>query len=155
MRLYEPEGFTQRPEVLDILENRIPAQQYGYPNTGDLRHFGGLTVAQAKELLTLLPPAQADDQQNYSPSFKEFVELGEQYPEMTFHGYVVGPERSDERITIEGFYLPLWTSDRVPIDLVRLGADEFDIIAPDSGYWERVGLETYPAYGNVLRAWWD
>lgn len=40
--------------------------------------------------------------QNCSPSTMEFKEFMEAYPNVTAHGYIISPDRSDYRVTIEG-----------------------------------------------------
>lgn len=103
---YGPEGFTRTSEVRAILDGLEPDfLSPGVPNgMGGAVYFSGLSVAEAKRLLDLLPPAQADDALETSPTFREMVELGERLPSIRFIGYRTKPGYG-ERITIEGFYL--------------------------------------------------
>lgn len=96
-----PQGFTQAPEIASILN------QYEEPPTrGGTIRFWRLPAADAARLLTLLPGWQGDDRQNLSPTLRQFVEAGHRCPQMSFTGYRVVPERSDERVTIDGFVVP-------------------------------------------------
>jgi hypothetical protein len=130
-------GFTETPEVREIMSKYQTDKAYGGIVT-----FEGLTVNDAARLLELLPEFQKEDKQNDSPSFEEFVELGKDYPSMTFHGYRVTSERSDERITIEGFCCP--TKDVTKKDLgffAGMHSDEYDVLGE--------GDQEY------VRLWWD
>jgi hypothetical protein len=81
------------------------------------------------------------ENQNNSPTTAEFLAFMRQFPATTAHGYVVSPERIDERVTLEG--LEVKATDVTPVLLrafVSLcnGADEF--YCDDNG---------------DLYAWWD
>lgn len=82
--------------------------------------------------------------QNESPSVEEFLDYLEDVPEVTFNGYVVSPERSDYRVSIEGFdvEIPDTEVDRM-CELVKMfrDADEFNLI--------------HDANTFFLHAWWD
>lgn len=46
--------------------------------------------------------ADPEDSQNDSPTFLEMVEFCEKHPGFTIHGYTIGEDRSDARVTAEG-----------------------------------------------------
>ncbi len=65
------------------------------------RHFWWLSV---EMLNTLIAEGFVDEQQrqNASPTIREFKEFMTKYPEYLAHGYAVGADRTDCRISIEG-----------------------------------------------------
>lgn len=83
----------------------------------------------AETLVTLVEEgfANPDDTQNDSPSVKDFLSYMQAHPNVTAHGYLVGRERSDARVSIEGLELD---SDDVHEQIEFLewnhGADELD-----------------------------
>ena len=152
-RIYGPEGFTRTPEVRAILDQYEDAGQA----FGGMVRFRGVPVAEAARLLRLLPPAQQDDAQNFAPSFKELVTLLAEVPGATLHGYRITPERSDERITAEGFEMPVAGPGDPRIErmverlrqrvVVGIGADlTGNVTLPDE-----MGLTSQ----GTFWAWWD
>lgn len=137
LRMYPPRGFTRSPGVRALLD---PHECRWAAAGNDVVQFDELTAAEARRLLMLLPPEQAHDRQNCAPSFAEMVELGERYPGILFHGYRVDPGRSDERVTLEGFYVPVAHGEDI-LAGVRYPPDE----------WHEVGIDGQRYY----RAWWD
>lgn len=101
--MYSPEGFTRRGEIKAILDRLEPdVLEFGAPNgTGGAYYFAGLTPEEGKRLLGFLPPAQAGDSQESSPTFQEMIALGERFPDIPFLG-TASLRRDNERITIEG-----------------------------------------------------
>lgn len=138
------EEFTRTPEVRAILDKREPESTHGFPNdgAGGMIRFEELTAEEAKRLLDMLPAEQANTGQDHSPTFREMVALGERHPRIRFSGYRIVPERPDERISIDGFYLP--AEDATP-DVVA----EIEAYHPDELEWEGREGRTF------LRAWWD
>lgn len=102
--------------------------------TNGLIRFEFLTARAARHLLGI-GAADPEDAQNSSPTFLEFAEWLEKHPSFAAHGYIVGPKRDDERITIEGVIsMPdatLTKDDITDFSLRFKDADEFDI--DDSG----------------------
>jgi hypothetical protein len=106
---------------------------------GDVIRFQNLALS---ELETLVKKGyiELDENQNDSPSTEEFLEFMRQYPATLGHGYVVAPDRDDERVTLEG--IAVQRADVTPelfrafVQLCRC-ADEFT--DNDGG----------------LYAWWD
>ena len=46
--------------------------------------------------------ANPDETQNEAPSVQECYDFMRKYPEFTAHGYLIGKERDDYRVSIEG-----------------------------------------------------
>ena len=70
-----------------------------------------------------------ETQWNGSPKEGEFLEFLEKHPSFTVHGYVVSPDRSDCRVTVEGVYKGSDPTYEELVDLVKYFrlADEFDL----------------------------
>jgi hypothetical protein len=105
------------------------------PSSESYRPFDGLTPANLERILERAPHL-ADQTQNDSPTMAAFSDLGAKYPHIRFHGYVIGPERNDERISIEG-----WEC----FDILRK-PNALDICANEN---------LSPDELNESRAWWD
>lgn len=93
---------------------------------GGCQSFKGLTLSQLNLLLdeNFIDPEEC---QNCSPNTMEFKAFLETYPDATLHGYIVTPERSDYRVTIEGLEYHGEVSKQLLsdfIDMFRV-ADEF------------------------------
>ncbi len=155
-RIYGPKGFTRTDEIRELLDPlEVPDWDESLDEAevvdldeldeeegwgADIVRFDGLTVEAARRLLALMPPKQALMRQNFAPSFLEMAALGERCPGLLFHGYRVPACREDERVTIEGFYVPADCAAEV---LAML------IVMPDE--WGEVEIEGQPYF----RAWWD
>jgi hypothetical protein len=135
--MYLPAGFTRTAEVRAVLD---PHECNGLEGDRQVVRFDELTQAEAQRLLALMPPEQARDRQNLAPSFADMVALGARYPGMLYHGYRVDPSRADERVTLEGFHVPVEFGEDVLAE-VRYLPDE----------WDAVTVEGRPYF----RAWWD
>ena len=114
-------GWTQNLEVRALLAPFIPANQWT-----SLTQFEELTAAALTDLLRVAPRWLKNERQNGSPTMGEFELLGRLYPGMTYFGYVVGPDRNDERVSIEGCYLPETDLDE-ELRGVLSEADEWDL----------------------------
>mgnify|MGYP006956381724 CR=1 FL=1 len=91
----------RRWEIIDdcFENNRYEKDSY----FGGVRHFQNLSI---DKLETLLKEGFADpeENQNYSPTIKEFLEFANRYKdfaEITFNGYIVSPVRSDYRVSVD------------------------------------------------------
>lgn len=89
-------GFTNK------LAEMIPTLGKSPERGDDYRHFGGMTGEELAKVLAECPWL-AEQTQNESPTVAEFLEIGRAHPHLTFYGYVIGPRREDERISVEGF----------------------------------------------------
>lgn len=68
---------------------------------GGIRRFKNLTYEELVKLrdCNFLDPYDA---QNYAPTIEEIMEFMKNHSGFTAHGYVVSPERSNYRLSIEG-----------------------------------------------------
>jgi len=80
-----------------------------------------------------------EEAQNSSPTVGEILGFMKKYPAVTAHGYVVSPDREEERVSLEGIECEASeVTDELRMDFVDLAryADEFE-------------------YRTSLYAWWD
>lgn len=104
-------------------------------------HFDNVPVETFKQMLAkgIIPADNYRDSQNGAPEFKSILDFNDQYQEggvIAVGGYVVGKERSDERVTIDTVYMKPGYGIG---SMLSLGT------RPDE-----VGLE-----GENIRLWWD
>ena len=72
----------------------------------DLAYFHGLGAGAAASLLSRLTEVQLADRQGDAPSLGNLLRAAVANPGVVeLHGYLVGPARTDERITAEGIYV--------------------------------------------------
>ena len=106
--------------------------------------FDGYT---REDVLKAIKQFGSDDnmegRQNSSPSVREFLDLVERWPLMTFHGYIIHKPRSDYRVSIEGFHIEGLSADEA-LDLMEVYgyADECSHTKQSDG--------TY-----AIHTWWD
>jgi hypothetical protein len=83
-------GHFRTEPPFDVLS---PQNGYG--------HFRGLPIEKAEQLLAerFLDP---DEGQEFSPPALVFLDFMRRFPGVTAHGYLIGPDREDYRVTIEG-----------------------------------------------------
>ncbi len=119
----------------------------------DLARYAGLDASAAGELLGLLTPEQLADRQNDAPTLGALLRAATDHPDdVEVHGYLVGPARTDERITAEGVDLyglhdlePVWA---VAQTLGITGARrEPDAVVARVNPWR--------PYEPCWRLWWD
>ena len=88
-----------------IHEARLDILKIDPAKRGDLCRFDHATIQQI-DLLLARGLANADGRQNDSPTYRSFLEFMDDHPsDVTAYGYVIGPGRSDSRVTIEGLRL--------------------------------------------------
>lgn len=107
-------------------------------HANDLVYFDNLTGIEARKLLDS-GAADSEDRQNDAPTFERITEFLERRPEFFGHGYIVGPRREDERITLEGVWSEHVSSKKSLSEFAQLfrSADEFQV------------------EGDYARAWYD
>lgn len=113
--LYGPNGWTTELGVQALL---APHYQYLFAENETLNEhaipipkelppfapFAGLGAKEAQILLNALPAAALADRQNDAPTLEQLLRAATEFPkQVLLHGYAVGPERMDERITVDGF----------------------------------------------------
>jgi len=144
--------------------------QHGFETPGFYR-FSTLDAATARLLLGRLAPAYlVTERQNDSPAVGAFLDAVAAYPDrLRAHGYVVGPERCDERITVEGVLVRM--DQEVDVDpgcrpgcrcpdVVRYVEDELGLALPVPPHevrrWRGFDLAGGPERGQPwYRLWWD
>lgn len=96
--LYGTAGWTVESGIHDLLK------EYLSP-FGDLSftRFTDIDAETLATLVTLLPAANMDDCQNRAPALRELCAAALARPkQVTLSGYIVGPPRHDERVSIDG-----------------------------------------------------
>ena len=74
--------------------------------------------------------ADPEEAQNDAPTIAEFLEFMQDYPEYKAHGYTIGLDRSDYRVSIEGLEgYPKTSGALISFIKIFRMADEFDITA--------------------------
>ena len=101
---------------------------------GGIQYFDGLTA----EILQVLIDegfADSDEGFNNAPTTGEFLTFVKLNPEFVMHGYVVSPERSDYRVTIEGVKGTIDLRSDAFVEFVKMfrEADEFTVDS-NTGY---------------------
>ena len=93
----------------------------------DYISYRGLNVGTLQILLDA-KFANPDETQNEAPCVQEIYDFMSKYPEFTAHGYLIGLERDDYRVSIEGVEGEAKSDQALQefIDIFR-EADEFEI----------------------------
>ena len=80
-----------------------PAAVLAGSPTRDHVSWAGLDGAAAEDLLGRLPPGQLLDRQNDAPELAAMLGAAAEHPGLVeVHGYAIGPQRWDERVSAEG-----------------------------------------------------
>jgi len=139
-RMFGPPGFTT--VIVKKLQEHI---DWRYSNPPE--YYRGYVPSQA--LLTvsdLIPPENLRLRQNASPTVRDFVEFARKNPEAYFLFYVIGRDREDERVSIEGACLP----EEKPDTMKRLKELEKRAKGRPDAY-DRVRIK-----GKIyICSWWD
>lgn len=106
-RFYTIKTANNNYDKWNTREHLIFDEDYKPENYGKrgsyTRHFDNMSVDTAEVLIKqgFLDPGET---QNESPTVAEFIEFAKEHSDgnFTFHGYVVGPERDDCRVSFEG-----------------------------------------------------
>jgi hypothetical protein len=106
----------------------------------DYNHFEGVPLLTMDFLMTkqFIDPMQT---QNESPSVQEFCDFVARYPgrKLTFHGYMIGPKRTDCRVSIEGLAFDAIEDQKARESFIVFCRSADELLVTD----------TY------LYAWWD
>lgn len=106
---YGIRGWTTKKNIRDILRRHLTMAIFddedADPNVlGSYEPFQGLGAVGAQRLLGTLPIRNLADRQNYAPTCEALLRAAIENPgRVELVGYAIGPERADERVTIEGF----------------------------------------------------
>jgi hypothetical protein len=186
-----PRGWTFAVGVPDLVAPYAPTDDVAWfrsllddgsppsarPHTwhSGLLSYAGLGSTEAEALLRRLPPDVLDDRQNLSPTLGAFLRAAVAHPRVVeLIGYCVGPDRSDERLSVTGVLIYArpelhvetprpWEGDRGRhsdacqcAELWALACDEYglgDAEAPPDEfgpYWSR-----HRPAEQSWRLWWD
>lgn len=149
-QLDEERGWLVTQGVAQVVE---PFVTHLPDDDADLARYAGLDAAAALELLDRLTPQQLADRQNDAPALGTLLRAAVAHPDdVEVHGYLVGPARTDERISAEGVDLyglpdlePVWAA---ALELGIEGAlREPDAVSPRINPWR--------PYEPCWRLWWD
>lgn len=110
--------------------------KWEYPS--DIKYIEELSIEQLNALNKegLL---DLEEQQNYSPTIKEFIDFMSEFPQVKAHGYIVSPQRDDCRISIEG----LICNENITEELLFQFANGFHL------------ADEFQVSKECLRVWWD
>jgi hypothetical protein len=131
--------------------------QHGFTDTvlGYLRSigyqpksFGGVyeVMVNSKELIDiskLLPQKNLEARHNDAPRFIDFVEIAMKEPLAHFKIYIVEKYRWDERVCVDGVYIPVEREDLIRMVKERAKRE------PDEKFLVKIGFMT------CLWMWWD
>lgn len=99
---YGAPGWTRQAEVDDVV---APFLDRGRGAGSDFARFAGLGSREAAALLERLPEANLRDRQNRGPECAAALRAAVDHPgDVLLHGYVVGPPRWDERVSVDGIF---------------------------------------------------
>lgn len=96
--MYGISGWTLEYGVRDLLGDYLSP-------FGDLSfsRFADVEADTIAQLAALLPPANLEDRQNCAPTMSELIGAALRRPQqVTLSGYLVGPPRHDERVSVDG-----------------------------------------------------
>lgn len=156
-------GWLVTTGVAQLIEPFVTARPR---DDADLARFAGLTGAAASAILGRLDARRLADRQNAAPSLGALLRAAAAHPDdLEVHGYLVGPARTDERISAEGvdvYALPLLDvrpdhGDGCQCELLwHLVADLLDADA-DAALPDSISRRTNPWRPNepCWRLWWD
>lgn len=86
-----------------LLDGGQPAEAAWRQVGSGLLYYAGLDGEAAQVLLDRLPADELGDRQNDSPTLGAFLRSAAAHPGVVeLHGYCVGPDREDERFSVEG-----------------------------------------------------
>ena len=103
---------------------------------------GTISRQRLLKMLSHIPLPILFTRNNESPMFLDFVDIG--CDDAYYEIYIVGKERFDERVTIEGILLPIFDCDNDAWLLLQYA------IRPPEEFWHiKVNDKVY------LRMWWD
>lgn len=155
--LYAPSGWTDSSGAAAILE---PFLVHPRP-FADFTRFEGLGAAQAERLLELLPELNLADRQNNGPRVDELLRAAMAHGGLALSGYLVSAPRWDERVSIDGLFVPALPGLAPPDPLNPRESDRWSELGA------ALGLDSARGAPDELRAlrrasgalcwwlWWD
>ena len=132
--LYKLKGFTNK--LKEILS---PYEEIDTKSEGCI-FYSEVPAKVIIEISKKVPKENLEDRENNSPSFKDFVEIAKKYPYTKFECYIITDKRDDERITINGIYIP-------PVDMKLIEEIRKKQLAPPE--------EDFITESGYRLLWWD
>lgn len=121
------------------MRDRIIAPYYDADKSfGGTRHYINMPL-EILEKLVALKFAEPEETQNDSPSIAEFIEYMKEHPYARAHGYTVGLDRSDYRVSVEGLMQEEHTDRDEEIEFLKFNRSADELDTDPSGF----------------RSWWD
>lgn len=109
---FGPAGWLLAADIAPIILNSIS----GLPDfPRDIIRFGGLTRGACALLLERLPAALLDSVAACGPTTRTLAAAGARHREVRPTGYVVGPDRPDERLMLDGVLVSIDDDDASPL----------------------------------------
>ena len=105
---------------------------------GGTRRFDGLSLKKLRRLVEL-NFIDLEDNQNNSPTVREFIEFMEKYPDYTVMGYTVSIDRDDYRVSLDGI-------EKRKVVYSEEEVDDFSSLFGDADEFDT---------GNAMYAWFD
>ncbi len=110
----------------------------GHDTSGAYHSFEGMKVDTLRNLI-VEQFADPEDQQNDAPNIAKIYKFLEAHPDFTAHGYTIGGDRSDHRVSIEGIAFRGRYGNTVVEDFVCFAQHADELTVED----------------RYLRCWWD
>lgn len=112
--LYGARGWTDTTGAAALLA----ALECGPRLSKDFTRFAGLRAPEALALAQILPEANLHDRQNNGPELAELLDAACRIEGVELSGYLVGPPRWDERVSVDGLFAPpgIGLPDALPED---------------------------------------
>ena len=137
--------YKRRDEIINKYL-RVDRNRKGADYFGGIERFDALPV---EDLETLVKEkfADLDEAQNEAPTIKEFLEFANRYKDfarITFDGYVVSPDRSDYRVSVDAITIYPDAKNEGRRDMLAAAAMNFGKRADEADF-----------DGDCFYLWWD
>lgn len=162
-------GWTADIDLSRFLINE--SRMYGYIR------FERMDATAARMVLDVLPDSQYDECQNDGPLLVDLLRACINNPEaVTLSGYVIGPEREDERITVDCLFVDC-TKVGLPDNIRARLTEDIDLMCPRGSDdfsgdgnspmiifdWIKENLhlgdcflpDEFSCENGLVRLWWD
>ena len=96
-RILTAEEMAERAEIIRRNGGTVTASS----PTAQYQSYDGLTAAGMRELIAK-GYANPEESQNDAPTIEEMTAFCEAHPGFTIHGYMIGGDRGDSRVSAEG-----------------------------------------------------
>lgn len=112
--MYAASGWTNLRQIRSIVDAHCQAIcpetgpkdclrcDFGAADRAEYRRFLGVSTKECALLARWLPEGNLLDKQNRAPRCVDFIQMSKKYPDqLLLGGYLIGPERNDERLTFD------------------------------------------------------